>query len=212
MFAPSSKRCPSTSTCLAIFGNILVLAIVCNHAIPFPHTSIVNGSARLMLTANRLPCPACNYHSPASLLLSALFSPFSFTGNEAFVVPARTFSQVQVGGRERAKYFRKPLVPFTESIPPLVVLDVGRSPAGTLASSTFHSGATRLTSSNPPALTLREPATRTQAIQTDYMEREAQTDPYTPEYVVRPGEQPEVLTLATLMYSRWFTRECFRAD
>ena len=48
--------------------------------------------------------------------------------------------------------------------------------------------------------------TRNQAIQTDYMEREAQTDPYTPEYVVKPGEQPEVLTLATLMY-RKFTRK-----
>ena len=162
-----------------------------------------------MLTANRLLYPDCNYHLQSSFILSPLSSPFSFTGNEAFVVPARTFSQVEVGGRERAKYFRKPLVPFTESIPPLVVLDSGRSPAGTLASSTFQSGATRLMSSNAPALTLREPSTRTQAIQTDYMEREAQTDPYTPEYVVRPGEQPEVLTLATLMYSRCSTETAF---
>ena len=166
-----------------------------------------------MLIASRLPFRDCNYHSPASCILSALLSAFSFTGNEAFVVPARTYSQVQVGGRERAKYFRKPLVPFTESIPPLVVLDSGRSPAGTLASSTFHSGATRLTSSNPPSLTLREANTRTQAIQTDYMERDTQTDPYTPQYVVRPGEQPEVLTLATLMYSRCSTEITFeRAD
>lgn len=37
-------------------------------------------------------------------------------------------------------------------------------------------------------------------VQTDYRDSEAQTDPYTPEYVVRPGSQPELLTLATLSY------------
>ena len=36
--------------------------------------------------------------------------------------------------------------------------------------------------------------------QTDYRESEAQTDPYSPEYVVRPGSQPELLTLASLSY------------
>ena len=44
------------------------------------------------------------------------------------------------------------------------------------------------------------PLTRTVEIQTDYRDSEAQTDPYTPEYVVRPGSQPELLTLATLSY------------
>lgn len=44
------------------------------------------------------------------------------------------------------------------------------------------------------------PATRTVMVQTDYRDSEAQTDPYTPEYVVRPGSQPELLTLATLSY------------
>ena len=38
--------------------------------------------------------------------------------------------------------------------------------------------------------------------QTDYREQEAQTEPYTPEYVVRPGSQPELLTLATLSWGR----------
>ena len=44
------------------------------------------------------------------------------------------------------------------------------------------------------------PPVRTQQTQTDYRESEAQTDPYTPEYVVRPGSQPELLTLATLSF------------
>ena len=46
------------------------------------------------------------------------------------------------------------------------------------------------------------PATRTVEVQTDYRDSEAQTDPYTPEYVVNPGSQPELLTLASLMYGK----------
>lgn len=40
------------------------------------------------------------------------------------------------------------------------------------------------------------------AIQTVYRDSEAQTDPYSPPYVVNVGETPEVLTLATLGYGR----------
>lgn len=36
--------------------------------------------------------------------------------------------------------------------------------------------------------------------QTDYRDGEVQTDPYSPDYVVKPGVQPELLTLATLSY------------
>ena len=42
--------------------------------------------------------------------------------------------------------------------------------------------------------------TRNVMVQTDYRDSEAQTDPYSPEYVVRPGSQPEVLTLTSLRY------------
>jgi len=38
--------------------------------------------------------------------------------------------------------------------------------------------------------------------QTDYRESEAQTDPYSPEYVVQPGTQPELVSLALLSYGR----------
>ena len=44
------------------------------------------------------------------------------------------------------------------------------------------------------------PATRTVEVQTDYRDSEAQTDPYTPEFVVRPGSQPELLTLSSLLH------------
>ena len=46
------------------------------------------------------------------------------------------------------------------------------------------------------------PLIRTVHTQTDYRDSEAQTDPYTPEYVVRPGSAPELLTLATLSYGQ----------
>ena len=49
------------------------------------------------------------------------------------------------------------------------------------------------------------PLVKTIQTQTDYRDSEAQTDPYTPEYVVRPGSQPELLTLATLS---WGMFEC----
>ena len=48
------------------------------------------------------------------------------------------------------------------------------------------------------------PLTKTIETQTDYRDSEAQTDPYTPEYVVRPGEAPELLTLATLSFGGCF--------
>lgn len=41
---------------------------------------------------------------------------------------------------------------------------------------------------------------RTLGTQTDYRDGEAQTDPYSPEYIVRSGSVPEILTLATLSW------------
>ena len=46
------------------------------------------------------------------------------------------------------------------------------------------------------------PLVRVAMTQTDYRDSEAQTEPYTPEYVIRPGSQPELLTLATLAHGQ----------
>lgn len=48
------------------------------------------------------------------------------------------------------------------------------------------------------------PLVKTVMTQTDYRDGEAQTDPYSPEYVVQPGAQPELLTLATLSYGLFY--------
>ena len=55
------------------------------------------------------------------------------------------------------------------------------------------------------------PLTRTMQTQTDYRDSEAQTDPYTPEYVVRPGSQPELLTLATLAWGEFAAASLYQA-
>lgn len=49
-------------------------------------------------------------------------------------------------------------------------------------------------------LSLAPPLTRNIHVQTDFRDSETQTDPYTPEYIIGPGSQPELLTLATLCY------------
>lgn len=47
------------------------------------------------------------------------------------------------------------------------------------------------------------PFQRSVGVQTDYRESETQTDPFTPDYVVRPGTAPpELLTLATLTWGK----------
>lgn len=45
-----------------------------------------------------------------------------------------------------------------------------------------------------------ESPTRTVAVQTMYRESDAQTDPYTPDFVVQPGVSPEILTLSNLYW------------
>lgn len=46
------------------------------------------------------------------------------------------------------------------------------------------------------------PKTRSIMVQTDYRDSDVQTDPYEPGCVVRPGSQPELLTLASLTYGK----------
>lgn len=44
------------------------------------------------------------------------------------------------------------------------------------------------------------PLTKVAQTQTDYRDADVQTDPYSPEYTVAAGTQPEVLSLAILSY------------
>ncbi|KAJ3128754.1 Cilia- and flagella-associated protein 91 [Physocladia obscura] len=92
----------------------------------------------------------------------------------------------QVAGMNRYKYFRRPIIPYQPSLGGQVVYarkPVVPEPVEILV--------------DRPAT----PATRTLGIQTVYRESEAQTDPYSPEYTLKPGQMPpELLALATLSY------------
>ncbi|KAM6986721.1 cilia- and flagella-associated protein 91 [Aplochiton taeniatus] len=99
-------------------------------------------------------------------------------------LPTREHQECHVTGADHWKYFKRPLIPFAQQIPPEVVFELPKA----------HS---LMEAKKCPPL----PFHRTVGVQTDYRDSEAQTDPYSPEYVVRPGTAPpEVLTLATLTW------------
>lgn len=55
-----------------------------------------------------------------------------------------------------------------------------------------------------------QPTHFTVGTQTDYRESEAQTDPYSPEFVLQPGTTPsELLQLAALTWGMWLTIQTF---
>lgn len=95
---------------------------------------------------------------------------------------SRRISGSEVGGMLRFKYFRRPMVPYLQSVAPDVLL--AREQAAT-QQNTEH---------------VQEPLSKNIGTQSDYRESEAQTDPYTPDYTVRPGSAPELLTLVSLAW------------
>jgi len=92
-----------------------------------------------------------------------------------------------VTGHDRHKYFKRPLIPMMQdtahqfyALEPLNQIPEQEN----LDHHVF----------------MEEPKTRTVEVQTMYRESEAQTDPYTPAYQVKEGDNPEILTLAHLTY------------
>ncbi|XP_062862513.1 cilia- and flagella-associated protein 91 isoform X2 [Trichomycterus rosablanca] len=94
-----------------------------------------------------------------------------------------------VAGVDRWKYFKRPLIPFSQRIPAHVVFALPRDdPLDVQQDNTEWTG---------------QSFQRTVGVQTDYRDSEAQTDPYSPEYTLRPGTAPpELLTLATFTWGR----------
>uniref|UniRef100_H3D8U5 Cilia- and flagella-associated protein 91 n=1 Tax=Tetraodon nigroviridis TaxID=99883 RepID=H3D8U5_TETNG len=91
----------------------------------------------------------------------------------------------RIRGTDRWKYFKRPQIPLEQQLP--------------------RGGLFALPSSCPITFPLTSPNERpthaTVEVQTDYRESEAQTDPYSPDYVVQPGTTPsELLQLATLTW------------
>ncbi|KAJ3591863.1 hypothetical protein NHX12_006994 [Muraenolepis orangiensis] len=93
-----------------------------------------------------------------------------------------------VTAADRWKFFTRPDIPFAHHLPPEVLF----------APLTLSSPTSGGDEQAPPGS-----HRRTVGVQTDYRDGECQTDPYSPEYVVRPGTpQPELLTLASLTWGR----------
>ncbi|KAM7380373.1 hypothetical protein PAMP_003675 [Pampus punctatissimus] len=95
--------------------------------------------------------------------------------------------ECHVTGADRWKYFKRPLIPFAQQVPPDVIFAFPKED--------FESTGGKNAEQLPTHFTV--------GVQTDYRESEAQTDPYSPEYVVQPGTTPsELLTLAALTWGR----------
>ncbi|XP_063999438.1 cilia- and flagella-associated protein 91 isoform X2 [Pogoniulus pusillus] len=103
-------------------------------------------------------------------------------------LPEIVYEDPEVSGRNRYKYFARPLTPSNKLLPLNVAYRV-------TTSEPYIYSATKDSNVCGPML-------RTLGTQTDYRDGEAQTDPYSPEYVVPGGSIPELLTLATLAWGR----------
>ncbi|XP_075761602.1 cilia- and flagella-associated protein 91 isoform X1 [Pelodiscus sinensis] len=103
-------------------------------------------------------------------------------------IPQIVYEDPEINGRNRYKYFERPFIPFHKPFPLNVAYAVAKTEPYVYPSITSDRS--------------RSPTSRTLGTQTDYRDGEAQTDPYSPEYVVPLGSIPELLTLATLTWGR----------
>jgi hypothetical protein len=88
-----------------------------------------------------------------------------------------------VDGKFRHKFFARPNKQMLSTLPHIVMYAMKTKGAVPL-----------------DGATLAEPLTKTVGTQSVYRESEAQTDPFSPEYMIAAGQAPEVLTLTHLAY------------
>ena len=98
-------------------------------------------------------------------------------------VAAALSQPTMVAGAARFKYFRRPIAPRMSAIPPNVLL-----------------APTKAQDPMIPVEEAPEPLVKSVEVQTAFRESEAQTQPYTPDYFVPEGEDPDVLLLKDLTF------------
>ena len=115
-------------------------------------------------------------------------SSFAAAGAGAASIPTHVLRLGAVSGANRYKYFRAPSVPTLRTVPPEVLLSVDTHAQQAVA----------------PIEQAPEPLSKTVGTQSDYRDSEAQTDPFTPDYIaIDPnGPQPELQQLLKLTWGR----------
>ena len=108
--------------------------------------------------------------------------PFSDTHSDPRVTAAIS-SPAIVAGQGQFKYFKRPNMPRMTAVAPHLLLAPPVRNEVNKAQDIIH-----------------EVATKDAEVQTMYRESEAQTVPYTPEYILVDGNIPEVLLLKDLTY------------
>jgi hypothetical protein len=98
-------------------------------------------------------------------------------------VTAAVSANTMVSGQGRYKYFRRPIMPRINGIPPQILL------APTVTADPLK-----------PIEQVQDLPFKNQEVQTMYRESEAQTTPFTPDYSIQVGVEPEVLLLKALTY------------
>jgi len=103
----------------------------------------------------------------------------------------------QVTGANRFKYFRRPIIPYVENMGGHIVYSKNKNES----ENKNKNNEVNLNDANATIQNENITKFRTVGIQTLYRENETQTDPYSPEYIIKPGSSPpEILALATLTY------------
>lgn len=110
------------------------------------------------------------------------------------VAAAPAPSKADLVGTHRVKYFKRPMVPYLNTVPPEVIFAPAPATAG---GGGRHQTAQAPLDAGPP------PLSKTVEVQTDYRESETQTNPYTPDYIINPNApEPEVLSITNLTFGQ----------
>lgn len=91
-------------------------------------------------------------------------------------------TETLVQGAHRHKYFKRPIIPVLQTVPPEIVMQI---PEERIESAKIH---------------FEEPRTKTVEVQTVYRDGEAQTDPYSPETILETNDIPEVLAIKNFKF------------
>uniref|UniRef100_A0A8C0V1I5 Cilia- and flagella-associated protein 91 n=1 Tax=Cyanistes caeruleus TaxID=156563 RepID=A0A8C0V1I5_CYACU len=114
----------------------------------------------------------------------------AFRGQSSLQIPQIVYEDPEVEGRNRYKYFARLLGGFFNEC----------DQSSSISHLFFRTKPSVQSAARDRRVFV--PMFRTLGTQTDYRDGEAQTDPYSPEYIVRSGSVPEILTLAILTWGR----------